>query len=55
MRADPDRLVRVFGEQSARLFDHDGLVTLSRRGLEAPHYRVTRSWKMRALSIAMAA
>jgi sigma-B regulation protein RsbU (phosphoserine phosphatase) len=44
---DPDRLIRVFGEQSAALFQHDGLVTVSRRGLEAPRYRVTRSWRWR--------
>jgi sigma-B regulation protein RsbU (phosphoserine phosphatase) len=44
---DADRLVRVFAEQSGALFQHDGLVTVSRRGLEAPHYRLTRSWRRR--------
>jgi sigma-B regulation protein RsbU (phosphoserine phosphatase) len=44
---DPDRLVRVFAEQSGTLFQHDGLVTVSRRGLEPPHYRLTRSWRLR--------
>ncbi|MCI0460233.1 MAG: serine/threonine-protein phosphatase [Gemmataceae bacterium] len=42
---DPDRLIRVFGEQSALLFRHDGLVTVSRRDLEPPRYRITRSWR----------
>jgi phosphoserine phosphatase RsbU/P len=44
---DPDRLIRVFGEQSGALFQHDGLVTISRRGLDAPRFRVTRSWRWR--------
>src|SRR5262245_42232006 len=44
---DPDRLVRVFAEQSGSLFQHDGLLTVSRRGLEPPHYRLTRSWRLR--------
>jgi sigma-B regulation protein RsbU (phosphoserine phosphatase) len=42
---DPDRLVRVFGEQSALLFRHDGLLTVSQHNLEPPHYRITRSWR----------
>jgi sigma-B regulation protein RsbU (phosphoserine phosphatase) len=46
---DADRLVRVFAEQSTTLFQHDGLVTVSRRGLEAPRYRVTRSWRLREI------
>src|SRR5262249_26961224 len=42
---DPDRLIRAFGKQSGLLFRHDGLVTLNRRDLAEPHYRVTRSWR----------
>jgi sigma-B regulation protein RsbU (phosphoserine phosphatase) len=44
---DPDRLVRVFAERGAALFHHDALVTLSRRDLEPPRYRITRSWRWR--------
>jgi sigma-B regulation protein RsbU (phosphoserine phosphatase) len=42
---DPDRLIRVFGQQSDLLYPRDGLVTLSGRDLEPPHYRITRSWR----------
>ena len=42
---DPDRLVRVFNRQDGLLFRRDGLVTVSRRDLAAPHYRITRSWR----------
>jgi sigma-B regulation protein RsbU (phosphoserine phosphatase) len=44
---DPDRLIRVFGRQSDLLYPRDGLVTLSRRDLEPPQYRITRSWRWR--------
>ncbi len=42
---DPDRLVRVFGKQSDLLFRRDGIVSVSRRELSAPQYRITRSWR----------
>jgi sigma-B regulation protein RsbU (phosphoserine phosphatase) len=42
---DPDRLVRVFNRQDNLLFRRDGLVTVSRRDLEPPCYRITRSWR----------
>src|SRR5262245_59639604 len=42
---DPDRLVRVFGRQSDLLYPRDGIVTVSRRELEPPQYRITRSWR----------
>jgi sigma-B regulation protein RsbU (phosphoserine phosphatase) len=41
---DPDRLVRVFGLQANMFEPRDGLVTVSHRELEAPWYRITRSW-----------
>jgi sigma-B regulation protein RsbU (phosphoserine phosphatase) len=44
---DPDRLVRVFGRDSDLLLRRDGLVTVSRRDLERPLYRITRSWRWR--------
>lgn len=42
---DPDRLIRVFNREDEVLFPRDGLVTVSRRDLEPPSYRVTRSWR----------
>jgi sigma-B regulation protein RsbU (phosphoserine phosphatase) len=47
LQDDPDRLVRVFDRQTDLLYPRDGLVTVSRRELDAPHYRVTRSWRQR--------
>ena len=44
---DPDRLVRVVGKQSDLLFRRDGIVSVSRRELIAPQYRITRSWRWR--------
>jgi sigma-B regulation protein RsbU (phosphoserine phosphatase) len=44
---DPERLVRVFARQGAFLIPRDGFVSVSRRDLDAPHYRVTRSWRWR--------
>src|SRR5271166_1994557 len=42
---DAERLVRVFARQGAFLVRRDGFVSISRRDLVAPHYRVTRSWR----------
>jgi sigma-B regulation protein RsbU (phosphoserine phosphatase) len=41
---DPERLVRVFARQGAFLIRRDGVVSLSRRDLDPPQYRITRSW-----------
>ena len=42
---DPDRLVRVFNRRHDLLLRYDGLVTVGRRDLEPPWYRITRSWR----------
>jgi sigma-B regulation protein RsbU (phosphoserine phosphatase) len=42
---DPDRLVRVFNRRHDLLLRYDGLVTVGRRDLEPPSYRITRSWR----------
>lgn len=44
---DADRLVRVFARQGEFLVRRDGFVSVSRRDLATPHYRVTRSWRWR--------
>jgi sigma-B regulation protein RsbU (phosphoserine phosphatase) len=44
---DPERLVRVFARQGAFLVRRDGFLSVSRRELAAPHYRLTRSWRWR--------
>lgn len=48
-QTDPDSMIRVYGAQMSRLLPVDRRVSLSRRGLEAPWFRVTRSttWKTR--------
>jgi sigma-B regulation protein RsbU (phosphoserine phosphatase) len=45
LQDDPDRLVRVFGRHTDLLYPRDGIVTISRRELEPPQYRITRSWR----------
>src|SRR5262249_26848032 len=42
---DPDRLVRAFNRRHDLLLRYDGLVTVGRRDLEPPAYRITRSWR----------
>jgi sigma-B regulation protein RsbU (phosphoserine phosphatase) len=42
---DPDRLIRVFGRHSDLLYPRAGIVTATCRDLEAPRYRITRSWR----------
>jgi sigma-B regulation protein RsbU (phosphoserine phosphatase) len=42
---DPDRLVRVFNRRHDLLLRYDGLVTVGRRDLDPPQYRITRSWR----------
>jgi sigma-B regulation protein RsbU (phosphoserine phosphatase) len=44
---DPQEMVRSYGEKIQQLLSVDCRLSLSRRGLETPHYRITRStsWK----------
>src|SRR5262245_56674577 len=46
-QSDPQEMVRVYGQRARRLLPRDDMLALSRRGLEWPHYRITRSskWK----------
>jgi sigma-B regulation protein RsbU (phosphoserine phosphatase) len=39
---DPERLIHVFSRQTDLTVDHDALLTLTRRDLTAPWYRITR-------------
>ena len=41
--SDPQAMVRSYGEKMQQLLTVDRRISLSRRGLEAPSYRVTRS------------
>src|SRR4051812_42606195 len=43
LQDDPQAMVRAYGSQVRRFQPTDGFVALSRRGLEYPKYRVTRS------------
>jgi sigma-B regulation protein RsbU (phosphoserine phosphatase) len=47
IQEDPERLIRVFSQQSDLLWPRDGLLTITRRELPAPRYRITRSWRWR--------
>jgi sigma-B regulation protein RsbU (phosphoserine phosphatase) len=47
IQEDAERLIRVFSQQSDLLWQRDGLVTVSRRDLLAPWYRITRSSRWR--------
>lgn len=40
---DPQEMVNFYGERMEQYFRYDGFVSLSRRGLEPPYYRITRS------------
>ena len=40
---DPQEMVRSYGEKIQQLMTIDRRLSISRRGLDAPHYRVTRS------------
>jgi sigma-B regulation protein RsbU (phosphoserine phosphatase) len=44
---DAEHLVRVFARQGAFLVRRDGFLSVSRRDLVAPYYRLTRSWRWR--------
>ena len=43
LQDDPQAMVRAYGQRMRRFQQTDGFVALSRRGLEWPKYRVTRS------------
>lgn len=40
---DPQQMVRAYGERISPLYPHATRLSLSRRGLESPDYRITRS------------
>jgi sigma-B regulation protein RsbU (phosphoserine phosphatase) len=44
---DPQKMVRYYGARMKEFFTRDGLISLSRRELSFPYYRITRShtWK----------
>ncbi|MEM1108604.1 MAG: PP2C family protein-serine/threonine phosphatase [Planctomycetota bacterium] len=42
-QTDANQMVNDFGDRFRRMFTYEGFVALSRRGLEPPHYRITRS------------
>ncbi len=44
---DAERLVSVFARQGAFLVRRDGFLSVSRRDLDPPYYRLTRSWRWR--------
>jgi len=46
-QTDPQAMVREYGKSIRKLLPLDGSMSLSRRGLTPPHYRITRSttWK----------
>ncbi len=43
LQDDPQAMVRAYGQQMRRYQQTDGFVSLSRRGLSYPQYRITRS------------
>jgi sigma-B regulation protein RsbU (phosphoserine phosphatase) len=45
VQEDPKRLIQVFERQADMVFRRDGLVSLTRRDLERPWYRIMRSWR----------
>src|ERR1700722_12217201 len=42
-QTDPQAMVRSYGERVRRFLPNDRRISLSRRGLTAPKYRITRS------------
>lgn len=42
-QTDVQKMVTDFGDRFRRMFTYEGFMALSRRGLEPPHYRITRS------------
>jgi sigma-B regulation protein RsbU (phosphoserine phosphatase) len=45
VQEDPADLMRVFDRQANMVFPRDGLITVTRRDLEPPAYRITRLWR----------
>lgn len=45
LQQDPQALVQVYGKRMGEFLNSDGFMSVSRRGLEAPAYRVTRASK----------
>ncbi len=43
LQTDPQTMVRAYGERMRELLPTDAFISLSRRGLEFPVYRITRS------------
>lgn len=39
---DPQKMVQAYGQRMRHYFNYDGLIALSRRGLEEPYFRITR-------------
>ncbi|HEY7091518.1 MAG TPA: PP2C family protein-serine/threonine phosphatase [Tepidisphaeraceae bacterium] len=44
-QTDPQMMVQVYGKRMRQVLSADGSVSLSRRGLEKPYYRITRASK----------
>ena len=44
-QTDPQSMVQFYGSRVRRMLGTDGNISLSRRELPAPKYRITRSWK----------
>src|SRR5262245_11999868 len=42
-QTDPQELVEAYGARMQRIIPYDGFISLSRRDLAFPHYRITRS------------
>jgi sigma-B regulation protein RsbU (phosphoserine phosphatase) len=49
VQEDPEQLIRVFERQADMVVRRDGLITLTRRDLEPPWYRITRSWRWKEI------
>ena len=43
LQTDPQEMVRIYGEGMRKITSNDGFVALSRRRLDPPYYRITRS------------
>jgi sigma-B regulation protein RsbU (phosphoserine phosphatase) len=43
LQTDPQQMVRAYGQKVRRMWPRDRNLSLSRRGLQAPHYMITRS------------
>ncbi len=44
LQTEPQAMVRQYGIRARRLIQTDGSISLSRRDLAPPRYRITRSW-----------